>query len=772
MGTDGRRDQYGGAVAGFGVGLTRPEGITITAPGSAVAGFGVGLTIGLMVGLITKGAAAAVPGDPLAEYVSFFQIFFSEISDFFLGLMVVVFLIFILWIYRLKNRLLTANQRTAEQQKIISGLQSSQSAHVGDIKIRDQRIKQLWQSRNELRELLDHLPVPAWMRDSSLDLIFCNRAYETVVAASSQDAVNNNLEVLTNGRFLAERAHSTRLAQSESGHVVVDQQRHLIEVTETPLFNQEPDNELQPMQGMIGWARDFTEIESVRDELERHTDAHGKVLENLHIAIAIFGPDKKLKFFNSSYANLWRLEEDWLKEEPEIGQVFDSLRDNRRLPEIIDFQAFKDQQRQLFTALVEPREDLLHLPDGTTICAIMTPHPLGGILFTYEDVTDRLTLERSYHTLNATQRETLNNLYEGIAVFGDDGRLKLSNPAFAAIWGLSMPMLKTRPHIGELATQLCQQFSQQDNHEDMRTRLIESVTNPSCREGRFHRADGSSIDYGSVPLPDGSVLFTYEDVTDQMQIERALRERAEAMETAARMKSEFIANVSYQLRTPLNSIIGFSQMLEKQYFGALNPRQQEYNQGILNASQELMLLIDDILDMTQIEAGYIRLESESILLPDFLSECLSLFKEKATQSNVTMTTQIADELPPIHADRRRLRQALFNLLNNAVKFTPAQGHIILMAAHRENCVDISVQDNGVGIPEEDQKRILDKFEKGNDPHTHGLGLGLSLVKALAELHGGILTLESNPNQGTKITMTLPVQHPSIDSITISSKTPE
>ena len=718
-------------------------------------GFMVGLTIGLTThGLTTTVAAAEIPFGPFKEY----QPPPFEIFNFlaFLGLVIAVFLG--LWVYRLKNRLLRAHQQKEKQQKIISGLQSSLSSHVTDIERRDERIKQLYQSRNAFRELLDHLPIPTWIRDPSLDLTFCNRAYGTVVATSSKDAVENRLEILANGRSLAERVHVTRLAQSESGHVVVDQQRRFIEVTETPVFDQKTDDELKSVQGIFGWARDFTEIGSVRDELERHTDAHGKVLENLSIAIAIFGPDKKLKFFNSSYAKLWRLEEAWLNEEPEIGHIFNSLRDNRRLPEIIDFQAFKDQQRQLFTSLVEPQEDLLHLPDGTTICAVMVPHPFGGILFTYEDVTDRLTLERSYHTLNATQRETLNNLYEGIAVFGDDGRLKLSNPAFAAIWGLSLPMLKTRPHIGQLAAQLCQQFSEHDNHEEMRTRLIENVTNPSCQEGRFHRADGSSIDYGSVPLPDGSVLFTYKDVTDQIQVERALRERAEAMETTAQMKSEFIANVSYQLRTPLNSIIGFSQMLEKQYFGELNARQQEYNQGILNASQELMLLIDDILDMTQIEAGYIRLEPESILLPDFLSECLSLFREKAAQGSLTMTAQIAEGLPQIDADRRRLRQAVFNILNNAVKFTPPQGHIILMASQRENCVDISVKDNGIGIPEEDQKRIFEKFERGgNDPHPRGLGLGLSLVKALAELHGGVLTLKSDLDQGTTITMTLPVQ---------------
>ncbi len=731
----------------------------------------IGCMVALVTGLTAQTAAASKEGSPFIQMLS------SQTALLLVtfGLAVVVFLSLMLWIYRLKNHLTTANQKMDQQQKMISGLRSHLSTHVTDIEQRNQRIEQLYQSRNELRELLDHIPIPVWIRDSSLNLSFCNRIYGTAVASSSRDAVKNGLEILADGRSLARRAHITGLSQSESSHVIINQQRRFMEITETPLFDEGPDtpdtnDKTRSVQRIVGWALDFTEIGSIRDELERHTDAHGKVLENLRIAIAIFGPDKKLKFFNSSYAKLWHLEEAWLREEPEIGHVFDTLREKRRLPEIIDFQAFKDQQRQLFTSLVESSEDLLHLPDGTTISSVMVPHPFGGILFTYEDVTDRLTLERSYHTLNATQRETLNNLYEGIAVFGDDGQLKLSNPAFAAIWGLSLPMLKTRPHIRQLASQLCAQFSPQDNHESMQTQLIESVTNPSCQEGRFHRADGSAIDYGSVPLPDGSVLFTYKDVTDQMRVEKALRERAEAMETMAQMKSEFIANVSCELRTPLNSIIGFSQILEKQYFGELNARQQEYNQGIFNASQELMLLIDDILDMTQIEAGYIHLDPELITLPDLFSDCLSLFKERAAQSGLTITTQIADGLPGIHADRRRLRQAVFNLLNNAVKFTPPNGHITVMAARRDNCMDISVEDNGIGIPREDQKRIFEKFERGgNDPHPSGFGLGLPLVKALAELHGGLLTLESKLDQGTKITMTLPLQSGATDSTTPSSR---
>jgi signal transduction histidine kinase len=262
----------------------------------------------------------------------------------------------------------------------------------------------------------------------------------------------------------------------------------------------------------------------------------------------------------------------------------------------------------------------------------------------------------------------------------------------------------------------------------------------------------------TVPLPDGNVLLTCLDVSDTARVERALRERNEALETATRLKSEFIANVSYELRTPLNAITGFAEILTNQYFGTLTPRQLEYSRGILESSQRLSQLINDILDLATIEAGYLALETGSVAICDTLEAVVVLSRERARMQDVTLGANCPRGIGAIEADERRLKQALFNIVSNAIKFTPPGGSIMLEARIEEGTGDVilAVVDTGIGIAASDQQRVFEKFERA-DPHNReaGAGLGLSLVKSLIELHGGSVAIQSQVGEGTTILCRLP-----------------
>ena len=589
-----------------------------------------------------------------------------------------------------------------------------------------------------LRELIDRLPIPIWWRDGNLRLTGGNRRFAEMSGVAETTIA------------LAARATDNGSAVGERQVVMIGAERHPYEVVEVPLDS----------GGTVGFGRDRHEIETVQAELDRLALGHREVLEALSTAIAIWGPDARLLFHNTAFERLWGLDDDWLAGEPSLPELLDQLREMRALPEHADFRRFKASQLALLTDLTDPREELLHLPDERTLRLRISRHPFGGLTYAYEDVTDKLALERSYNTLIDVQRETLDNLFEGIAVFGSDGRLKLWNPAYGEIWELQPADLANRPHITTLIDKARSLYDTGKDWERTRYAAIERVTNYTSHAERLERRDGSVLDVNAVPLPDGNVLLSYLDVTDSIRVQRALREKNEALEMAGHLKSEFIANVSYELRTPLNAIIGFAEILTNQYFGSLNDRQVEYSRGILDSSQRLLSLINDILDLASIEAGQLALERAPVDVHALLAGILALSRERARRLDITLDFDCPTDIGTVLLDERRIRQAMFNLVSNAIKYTPAGGTVSLSARRDGEDVVLSVSDTGVGIAPEHHARVFEKFERG-DPASRqaGAGLGLSLVKSFVELHGGRVELDSAPTLGTRVSCRLPVGGP-------------
>ncbi|MFM7347477.1 MAG: ATP-binding protein [Tagaea sp.] len=604
-----------------------------------------------------------------------------------------------------------------------------------------------------LEAALDALPVPLWRRDSDQRLAWCNSAYADAAGAERGALVEGTSKLGGEGlarkhAALARLALAARTAQSEPAHLIVAGARRLYDFVEAPL----PDG------GTIGMAVDQTEREEAGIELARHISAQGAVLETMPVAIAIFGADRRLKYFNGAYARLWRVDEDWLAGEPEYGELLERLRERRRLPEFADFRMFKRQRLALFESIFEPIDELMYLPDGTTLRERCLPHPLGGLLFAFEDVSDRLTLERSYNTLIAVQRATLDNLQEGVAVFGSDGRLKLHNPAFARIWNIPDTAFIAEPHAGEVVERMRPFYPADEDWEETKARIAGDIGAREPARARIERIDGRILDYALVPLPDGATQLSYLDVTDKVRVERALRERAEALEAADRLKSEFISTVSYELRTPLNTIIGFAEMLAKRYFGPLNERQVEYCDDILSASQRLLAIINDILDLASIDPGRMTLDVAPVAVADLLGETVQIMGDLARERELTLAADAAVDVPRIRGDSRRLKQALCNLVSNAIKFTPPGGTITLSAEPAGAMVALSVADTGTGISAEDQQRVFKEFERGSSPDAKrmGAGLGLSLVKRIVELHGGTVHIASLEGHGTTVLARIPV----------------
>jgi len=609
--------------------------------------------------------------------------------------------------------------------------------------------------------ILNMVPYPIWQRDGSFNVRFYNLSYgEAVEEGSDKPESSETPELDKKIKTLAKQAMESGKPISDRRHIVVGGARKLYDITELPV----PEEAIT-----VGCAIDLSEMETLKEDLSRHISAQDDLLESSASAMAIYGPDMRLKSFNFAFAALWKLDEIWLDTQPTYGEILEALREKRKLPEQANFQLFKQQQIKLFTDLIEPREEFFYLPDGKALRVIAIPHALGGILFAYEDVTDRLALERSYNTLIAVQRETLDNLHEGVAVFGEDGRLKLNNPGYLTLWHIDAKDAQAEPHVRDIIEK-CKPLFVYDDWESFKKEHIERIQARDFLSQQIERSDGKVIDWRKVPLPDGATLITYLDITDSTLVERSLRERNEALQEADRLKTEFLANVSYELRSPLTSISGFSEMLKQEYFGSLSEKQKEYVDGIHQSSQHLMQLINDILDLASVEAGYMRLEVGKFDIYAMMKSVLSLIQERAKEHNLKVKFECPARIGKMTADETRIKQILFNLLSNAIKYSAAGNTIILGAKEIEpDNILLSVADEGQGIPKEEQEAVFSKFYRGRNQEAargksgqrSGTGLGLSIVKSFIELHGGHVELHSDIGKGARFECHLQRHNPDL-----------
>ncbi len=239
-----------------------------------------------------------------------------------------------------------------------------------------------------------------------------------------------------------------------------------------------------------------------------------------------------------------------------------------------------------------------------------------------------------------------------------------------------------------------------------------------------------------------------------------IQRKSAELEVANRHKSEFLANMSHELRTPLNAIIGFSEVLLQGIFGEVNTKQREYLDDVLSSGRHLLSLINDILDLSKIEAGRMELELSTFSLANALTSGLTIVRERASRHGISLAVAVPDDLPPIEADERKVKQILYNLLSNAVKFTPDGGSVDVRVSRHDGDVHVDVADTGIGIAPEDQEGVFEEFRQvGRERSREGTGLGLTLTKRLVELHGGRIWVESELGRGSTFSFTLPLGRP-------------
>jgi signal transduction histidine kinase len=611
-----------------------------------------------------------------------------------------------------------------------------------------ERHRRLFDEVEAFRALFEAVPMPIWRRGRDGRICWVNRAYASAVGLAAEACVVDGAQELldTAGRNAIRQARATSPVADLRLPVVVGGRRRTYDVVD-----------VVSAAGEAGIATDVTDLEQTQAELRRTIDFHARTLDQLATAVATFGADKRLQFHNAAFRDLWGLDPAFLDSAPDDGAVLDQMRAGRRLPEQADWRSWKRDIQSAYRSL-EAREHWWHLPDGQTLRVIANPHPQGGVTYVYENVTEKIELEKRFKSLARVQGETLDHLSEGVVVFGSDGRLRLSNPAFAALWRLDAEALEGSPHINEVIERLSCLHDDRSTWTRLKGGVTGVAENRDRLSGTMERRDGTVLEYAAVPLPDAAMLVTFVNVTDTVNVERALVEKNEALEKADRIKTDFVGLVSYELRSPLTNIIGFAHLLADGRTGPLNEKQRDYTSHIMTSSQALTAIVDDILDLATIDAGIMHLQLGTIDVAQTIAAAVEGIKDRLAARDLRLVTEIEPTIGSFVADEKRVRQILFNLLSNAVSFSSEGGSVAVMARREGDRILIAVGDEGVGIPADDIRQVFERFySRRKGPHRGGAGLGLSIVKSFVELHGGSVEIHSAEGRGTTVICRFPLE---------------
>jgi len=614
--------------------------------------------------------------------------------------------------------------------------------------------QRLTNTLDALSALIEAAPFPMWYRGPDLRLAMVNGAYVAAVEApDALTAVQSGLELVdeTDGRSPLGHAAAVREKGEASARTVpatVAGQRRMMRVVELPLGD----------TGVAGYAIDVEDREQARADLARFVRAQRDMLDRLSAGVVQFSRDRSLTFYNQPFARLFSLQPDWLAERPEFDRVLDRMRENRQLPEVRDFPQWKEEHRAWFTAGLTAEEEDWLLPSGKHYRVVAQPLPDGGLLLIFEDRTEQIQLASARDTLLRVRTATLDNLFEAIAVFASDGRLHLWNNRFREVWQLEEEELAAHPRIDALSNRLGKKLKNRSQSAFIREMVRSATVERKQRTGQVQLTGGRDYEFAAVPLPDGNALFTMIDVTDSRMIEAALRERNEALVEADKLKTAFVSNMSYELRTPLTSIAGFTEMLANGYAGELAPPAKDYVRAILDSVSRLSGLIDNVLDLTQSDSGSLLLAEDHVDLAAMCRASLEGIREAAERKAIMIALDVDPSVGMVAGDQRRLRQSLDNVLTNAVSYTDLAGKVSLKASGTEEEAVITVTDNGRGIAPADRERVFDRFNRTSTAMGEGesaLGLGLPLARQFVEAHGGQIELHSELGIGTSVVIRLP-----------------
>jgi signal transduction histidine kinase len=601
--------------------------------------------------------------------------------------------------------------------------------------------------------LIEAAPMPMWFRDADLKLQLVNQAYVDAVGASNAaEVVQGQIELLETeeARSPADVARTSLERQEASERITASTilgARRTLRVSDLPLGQ----------EGVAGYAIDIEEQQQVEREFRAFRDAQRALLDQLSVGVALFDAEERLTFANRPFRRLFSLTEDAVDAHTPFDRFLAEARERGRTPEVRDFPEWR-RERTAWFGMQASLEEAWPLPGGTHLRIVAQPMPDGGLVLITEDRTESLALSAVRDTLLRTRTATLDSLFEALAIFAPDGSVQLWNRSFAGTWGLSSELLDQHPSADELLSAIGRNLVNPEEASLIGAAVRAATLDRREKEGRVDLADGRTLRFAGIPLPDGNGLLTVLDITASQKAEQALRERAEALEEADAVKAKFLANMSYEFRTPLTTIGGYAELLKSG--AASDPETQgEYVDSILAAVERLTEQVENVLDLSQSEAGLLPIRKERLDLLDFLTTLVREREQSIIAAGLSLDLK-GRRGRIIEADPRQMSRAVGNLLDNAVAHTPEGGRIVIEIKRAPEGADYGIEvviaDNGRGMSAQELARAQGgRASGGEGAQGRRTGLGIPLARQLIAAHDGTLEIVSRKGAGTTAIIRLP-----------------
>lgn len=584
----------------------------------------------------------------------------------------------------------------------------------------------LFEHENKIfKNIMNGLPHPIWAKAKDGSIIYCNNSYARALNSTIDTILSNNrlLEELPPYRDITLKPEKEN--QKIKIHLlkIYDQQK-VFALHEYLLNNQES----------VGYASDITDLVLSKEETKKSKVAQTEILNQIDQPIAIFGRDSKLNFYNKAYERLYNLNPAWLDTSPTLGEILEEQRVKRLLPECANFPAYKKQQIQNLISLTEPIEELQHLPNERTLHLIITPYPLGGCLFIWEDITENLVLEQRYNNLAHIQHETLSKIQEGVAICNDNGKITFTNQSFNELWNLEDEEYKKIKYLNNLLEITQANIKDPDKFTTFKQDLLATISRRQETTLKFTNHDNKAIKLHYYPLPGGSNLIS------------CANESSNDITIYHDQKSES-NQLLHKLRSSLTTITGFADILISEA-KLEDIKIQKHILSILSFAQRSLTSINDVLDIESLKTNQLALSKKYFDLYQMLTVIIKKYSVFAIEKDMKIELDCPNDIGIIFADENRLKQAIGHLILNAINYTPTKGSITISVSRDPNHIQISIEDQGIGIPENVLNNLDNDEQKSNT--------GIYFAKSILQFHGGNLIINSKPNSGTKVVCDIPV----------------